>query len=350
MQDFGRFIVREILTRAHTYVDNNWDYLRHGANPVQDQPQSIVFDVDQATTFFIDLLVNASEYNWLCDILEDDRSRQLLIDLLTFRVLGYAHVKLPANTDYFWEQYRSIDARFLRQPKVAKSWLFDLNLYGFDFGAGEVRIVGHPLSILMLILRQYYYDRDGIRIGPEPGDVIVDGGGCWGEAAIAFAHSVGDTGKVYSFEFVPSNLALLRDNLARSAPKSDVICVVERALSSQSQLQMSFDDMGPGTAVRDGAKDGSVETITIDDFVQQANLEKVDFIKLDIEGCELAALQGAQNTIRRFKPKLAISVYHRINDYFTIPQLIRRLGGDYRFYMEHYSIHREETILYAQAR
>ena len=88
---------------------------------------------------------------------------------------------------------------------------------------------------------------------------------------------------------------------------------------------------------------------TIDAAVAKAAAPRVDFIKMDIEGSELAALRGAEETIRRWRPKLAISLYHRYEDFITIPAWIDALGLGYRFFLDHYSIHAEETVLYATA-
>ena len=75
-------------------------------------------------------------------------------------------------------------------------------------------------------------------------------------------------------------------------------------------------------------------------------VERVDFLKLDIEGSELGALEGAKETLREFRPKLAISVYHKFSDFFEIPAFIDSLGLHYDLYLDHYTIHSEETILY----
>ena len=69
---------------------------------------------------------------------------------------------------------------------------------------------------------------------------------------------------------------------------------------------------------------------------------------MDIEGSELAALQGAEQTLRQFKPNLAISIYHKFADFFEIPSYLHGLGLGYRFYLDHYTIHAEETVLYAR--
>jgi FkbM family methyltransferase len=87
-----------------------------------------------------------------------------------------------------------------------------------------------------------------------------------------------------------------------------------------------------------------IDTISIDQMVVD---EKVTFIKLDVEGAELKALQGARNTIIKNHPKLAISIYHKDEDVITIPEYILSLSEEYRFYLRHYQLSANETILYA---
>jgi hypothetical protein len=90
-----------------------------------------------------------------------------------------------------------------------------------------------------------------------------------------------------------------------------------------------------------------VSTVSIDDFVARENLPQVNFIKMDIEGAELPALQGAEETLRNFKPRLAISLYHRDTDLVDIPRYLNGLGLGYEFFLDHFTIHREETVLFA---
>ena len=71
---------------------------------------------------------------------------------------------------------------------------------------------------------------------------------------------------------------------------------------------------------------------------------------MDIEGAEMHALQGASNTIKQFKPKLAICVYHDLSDFWTVPQFVRSLGLDYEFYFGHYTPHAEESVVFGRPR
>ena len=68
---------------------------------------------------------------------------------------------------------------------------------------------------------------------------------------------------------------------------------------------------------------------------------------MDIEGAELEALKGAEQIIRNFKPKLAICAYHKPEDLYTLPELIKSFRDDYVFYLRHYTDTLYETVLYA---
>jgi hypothetical protein len=71
------------------------------------------------------------------------------------------------------------------------------------------------------------------------------------------------------------------------------------------------------------------------------------YITMDIEGSEIEALKGCEQTIRKHKPALAISVYHRISDLWNVPLYIESLGVGYKMYLRNYTGYPAETILYA---
>jgi hypothetical protein len=113
-------------------------------------------------------------------------------------------------------------------------------------------------------------------------------------------------------------------------------------LSSTGRL--SFNTTANSSSCIDVSGNVSIETDTIDHVTQG---EKVSFIKMDIEGAELEALRGAQDTIRQHKPKLAICVYHKQEDLITLPHYILSLREDYRLYLRHYGDSCDELVLYA---
>lgn len=82
----------------------------------------------------------------------------------------------------------------------------------------------------------------------------------------------------------------------------------------------------------------------IDDVVGN---DKVTFIKMDIEGAELQALIGAEETICNNKPRLAISIYHKPEDIVDIPLYLSKIVPEYRFFIRHHTLHPYETVLYA---
>jgi FkbM family methyltransferase len=80
-----------------------------------------------------------------------------------------------------------------------------------------------------------------------------------------------------------------------------------------------------------GGEKVKVKTMTLDSFVKEYNVERVDFIKIDAEGSEREIIKGAKETIKRFKPKMAIAAYHLPDDKKVISGLVLSIRDDYKF-------------------
>jgi FkbM family methyltransferase len=277
--------------------------------------------------------------------LADPASRELMYRLILYRILGHGHVRLTLNTPAYWDLRRAVEQQVVERD-VARSWhvaLDRIRYAGLDY-------LGYSGAMLVLLwLGQYRFERDGVRIAPEPGDVVLDAGSYVGDTALVFARDVGPAGHVYAFEFVAENVALLEANLATNPELAERISLVPQAVGRRSGETLHYVERGPATALtrEAGAATGQTETVRIDDFVTGQGLDRVDFIKMDIEGAEPDALRGAAGTIRRFRPKLAISAYHSGSDLFELPLLIAGLLPDYQLYLDHYTIREQETVLYA---
>lgn len=87
-----------------------------------------------------------------------------------------------------------------------------------------------------------------------------------------------------------------------------------------------------------------VPVIKLDDVIKD---EKVTFIKYDLEGAEIPAIRGAENTIKKNKPKLALSIYHNIEDLWEIPLLIKEYVPEYRLFIRHHTGSVYDKTLYA---
>ncbi len=162
----------------------------------------------------------------------------------------------------------------------------------------------------------------------EAGDYVLDCGTYTGNTAIKYSKDILDSGKVFGFEASPSTYEKFKNNIERLNIKN-VNCYNYALFDKEGEILFSGDDIGAKVSSSDGI---SVPTIDIDTFVKRFNVEKVDLIKFDIEGAELKALKGARETIKKFKPKLAISAYHRPSDLIELPMFINSLDSGYDFY------------------
>jgi FkbM family methyltransferase len=290
----------------------------------------------------------------LYERLDDDLSRDLLVKLLAFRCLGYTKVKLPTNTPSYWEGLEKVE-------KLAdKSDFIQLDFKGWKLFKMGLLPLGYPIDLYAMVsgahvqfaLQQYRGISESSVVQVEPADCVIDAGACWGDSALYCAYRTGSAGRVFSFEFVPGNLEILKRNLSLNSELSGRVRIVERAVWSESNLPVFFEDNGPGSVAsfeKTARAGGTVLTLSIDDFVAQERLPRVDFIKMDIEGAELPALKGAVRTLQHFRPRLAICVYHNLTDLLEIPEFILSLGLDYRLFLRHFTIHAEETVLFAWA-
>jgi FkbM family methyltransferase len=273
-------------------------------------------------------------------LLQDEKSRDLFVKILAYRVLGNQHVRLPLNNAEYWKLRRSLDKYVEKRDTVESPVLGALCLCNFN----QMRLHVHPLAILhTFLLEQYRCARAGV--GVKPGDVVIDAGGCWGDTALYFAQNAA---QVYCFECTPSNLKIISENLAMNPSLSGRIRVVQKALWNTSGEKLVFQEMGPGSRASSDGTGVEVETQSLDDFVTANSVERVDFIKMDIEGAEARALTGAVETIRKYRPQLVISIYHDIDHFASIPRWIADLNLGYRFYLDHFTIHAEETVLFAR--
>ncbi|MGB6327562.1 MAG: FkbM family methyltransferase [Halarcobacter sp.] len=179
---------------------------------------------------------------------------------------------------------------------------------------------------------EQYFDKEIIPFIKEI--VFVDGGAYIGDTIPSIIKNFPDFKKIYCIE--PNDLH---------------ISIAKKNFSSEKNIE--FINFGLGNKKLDSNKiqksqdncehDYHAENInTIDNLIK----EKIDFLKLDIEGAEQDALLGAKNTIKKYKPILAICIYHKAEDWYKIPQIVLDINPEYDIYLRHYMEGIYETVMY----
>jgi FkbM family methyltransferase len=370
---FDKLLKAELIKQSANYYTDNFEYLGHGKHrsfkrKALNLGKRILFTPPVFKTLFssdyfykeifLDKGFGMKKYleklDSFYDKLEDQKSKDLLVLIIAYHLMDYTKVKVPFHTPNYWndlndliakrDEANSIDLNFA----PFKLHYYDLNNYGKD-----IKIYFSEIGGYTTFLRGHYkhiIDKDNY-IGAAPGDTVLDLGGCFGDTALYFADEIGKEGKVYSFEFIPGSVQLFNRNLDLNPRLKDQIEIVDRPLWDKSGETIYYVDKGGGSKVSfkdfEGSE-GTKQTISIDDFVKEYNVQKVDFIKTDIEGAEPYTINGAVETIKRFRPKMAISIYHGMDDFTGIIEQIDQMNLNYKYYLGHASIYAAETVLFCK--
>ncbi|MEI8327960.1 MAG: FkbM family methyltransferase [Candidatus Taylorbacteria bacterium] len=182
------------------------------------------------------------------------------------------------------------------------------------------------------------------------GSVVIDAGANIGSFS-AYISNAKKNLKIYAFEPVKRTFEILLKNTSSYAT---VYCY-NLGLGDKVDRKKIFSNnySSGGSAFEDRGITESHDQVdffeeagitTIDEFVRQNNLPKVDFIKIDTEGYEEKILRGASETIRRFRPIMVMSAYHKADDKVVLPQLVRSICPDYEYILV--CAHEEDFIFY----
>jgi FkbM family methyltransferase len=229
-----------------------------------------------------DILENTAQYEWVFNRLADETSRRSFARLVQFRL--------------------TMDVEYMR---------------GFS----------------LAIDRQYFEDF----LPPEAGEVFVDGGGFDGQTTAQFAARNQAYQRIHYFEPSPAMMEVSRGNLAGLR---DVNFVQKGLFSRNDRLRF---EAGAGSASSlSPTGQIEIEVVRLDDEVR----EPITFLKLDIEGAEYEAIQGAAEHIRSETPTLAVCIYHNQQDFWRVPQRVLEINDRYNLFVRHYSESVRETVMF----
>lgn len=212
-------------------------------------------------------------------------------------------------------------------------------------------LFGTPEDIFSAFARQGFGDQQYMEIVDfQPGEHIVNCGVGRGWELPYFISKMSGRGKIYNFD---------TNTTYTSSPYAAMLADFGDMISDHPTLLGNYDGqidlpVAQGNMVRssDQAIEGQALKTTfpirsIDSLAREGVITRADYIKMDVEGGEKYILEGAMETIRKFRPKLAVAIYHEPNHFWDYPNYLLDNLEDYNFYLRQYGYSRFETLLYA---
>lgn len=175
----------------------------------------------------------------------------------------------------------------------------------------------------------------------KAGDIVIDGGSNVGVLALLFSMKVGEKGYVYCFEPDRYNIKKLMANFSMNDCLNNY--GIHKELMWNEETEIDFQESGTvaSSALWFSGKNNIVKkkTITLDTWAEINQIERLNFIKMDIEGAEIRAIEGCRSIIKKYKPNFAIASYHMVDGKPTYvelekffkninyPYIIKKFGG-----------------------
>lgn len=172
---------------------------------------------------------------------------------------------------------------------------------------------------------------------------LIDGGAYTGGLYQAIKKYDIKLERWYCFEADTNNFKQLLVCSERLKLGKTQVCVNKGLWKCADNLYFEY-EKGSDSKIVDYKTEVQIETVSIDTYFSDCDC---NFIKMDIEGAEYFALQGAMQVIKRDRPILAISIYHSIEDFYRIPKYLMDELCGYKFYVRHHALICCETVLYA---
>ena len=273
-----------------------------------------------------EFLENPHKFQAAFDLLEDDESRRIFTWLLKFRTVAFLT--------------KSSDAAIEIVPPIIPPSAYRQIAASVD-GLPESKLVGNFADDLIEIFILDGYTLPGL-CEVQPNDVVFDLGAYNGNSSICFARKAAPNGRVFAFEPNPLSQLTIAQNLDTVG-----LTNVEIVAFGVAESEMNYGLIQAGAASRvdlNGAV--RINLTTVDRFAADRRFDSIDFIKIDIEGSELSALKGSREVIKRFRPKMAICIYHLHYDMHAIILWLRDVCPWYRFYLRHNHIVDAEVVLF----
>lgn len=193
-----------------------------------------------------------------------------------------------------------------------------------------------------------YFPEDVLSLTEQ--ECIVDGGAYTGDTLESFLQIRGKQFAAYhGFEMDYENYEKLRQKCEtmEDSVREKICCHHKGLWDTEETLTYGRRASDDSYSIYNREDAATAETVSLDAYLGK---EKITLIKMDIEGAEWKALQGARETIKSQKPKMAVCVYHRLEDIWKIPLFLKELVPEYKIALRHHARYWvSETVCYACA-
>lgn len=254
--------------------------------------------------------------------------------------------------------YKVINSHMQEINRVREMLEDDKSKWIFDQYIEKVKYNIKDYSDIADDLYEHYFS-DGI-FKYKQDEILIDGGAFDGDDTIWFDDLLSQQGlrlkRSICFEPDTNNWGNTYRNLEkhyktkaelneqRRIAGAEKFTVLKAGLY-EKQCGLGFCEYGAHSSrFTDEDSGSSVDAVKLDDVVID---ERISFIKFDLEGADIPALKGSEETIKRCKPKLALSIYHNIEDLWEIPLMVKEMVPEYRLFIRHHTIYLWDKILYA---
>lgn len=285
------------------------------------------------TDNFIKAMIESDNFVLFYNMLEEEYSKRLFKSLIRYRYM------LSFNRD----AYTNFDKKIKLSMKYGSINIFSWGLKRILFGLKKFKYPKEIENFLLFYIfgLEQYNIKDIFEVSDD--SVVFDVGAWKGDTAYFFSKKCSDKAKIYAFE--PDKNAYDTLKMIKEKYKLNNV-ILENVLFSNKNEVIDFVSMTPNTPTV------QMNAITVDTFVEENNIERIDYLKMDVEGAEMHILEGSINTIKKFRPYLAIAIYHGgelfMEDFYKVPIFIKEITENYEYYIRTFSPWGGETILFCK--
>ena len=275
--DNKKTISQELLNKCRKLINKKFDKNK--------------IDKIESEDNFIKALIEGKNFNIFYDMLKEEYSKKLFEKIVRYRYM------LAFYPNSFIDNKQKINLSIKYGSLNIFHWGLKRILFYFQKSKYPNEIENF-LLFYIFGLKQYNVKN----IFEVKEDATIFDIGAWkGDTAYFFSKKCSNKARIYAFE--PDDYAFqILEKIKEKYKLNNVI--TKNILLSNAEKEIDFISMIENTpTIKKNA-------ITIDKFVEENNIEKIDYVKMDVEGAERNILEGSIKTIKKFKPSLAIAIYH----------------------------------------